>query len=105
MLPHASYVAQTKSGITTAGKATRHIDPLTDPYVEEILESELLEHRRDSRQICFRLRLVLDLLRTLLLHIVRLGLDLALYLCGKSQTEMRQRSGFILYCITNNSLT
>lgn len=46
------------------------------------LEAEFLEHGRDGSQVGLCRGLVLELLGTLLLHIVRLGLDLALGLTG-----------------------
>lgn len=42
------------------------------------LEAVLLEHGCDGAQVCLGLGLSLELLGSLLLHVVRLGLDLAL---------------------------
>lgn len=47
------------------------------------LEAVLFEYRRDSGQVRRRLGLLLDLRRALLLHVVRLRLDLALGLTRK----------------------
>lgn len=53
------------------------------------LKAKLFEHGGDRRQVCLRLGLVLDLLRTLFLDVVCLRLDLALGLKEEQEGKWR----------------
>lgn len=65
---------------TGVAKLQHNCRPTTSVNSVGNLEAELCEHRSDRGQVCRCLGLVLDLLGTLLLNVVRIGLDLALSL-------------------------